>query len=193
MPDNSIFETSTLPDPPKLCEAVIKNRSTNVNDDITTQRRGRFFDDCHVFGIISAWLAWLPSRHPWPPRYSIKKRAILKRSDGKNCFLMLQPHPPGLRSVSQPRTARLKKALNGSWACGLSPMHPANRFTFHGRRKAPRTAALRFGRALFAAVSTKNRAPRLTELGKTGFHSLPRLHLTQYPLHHVRNKPLGVL
>jgi MinD superfamily P-loop ATPase len=62
-------------------------------------------------------------------------------------------------------------------------MHPANRFTFHSWRKTARTAALGFGCALFAAVSTKNRALRLTELGKSGFHTLPRLHLTQDPLH----------
>lgn len=72
-------------------------------------------------------------------------------------------------------------------------MHPANQFAFHCRRKAPRTAALRFGRALVAAVLAKDQAARLTELGKSGFHTLPRLHLTQDPLHHVRNKPLGVL
>lgn len=67
-------------------------------------------------------------------------------------------------------------------------MHPANRFAFHRRRKAPRTAALRFRGALIAAVLAKDQAARLTELGKSGFHTLSRLYLAQNPLRLVRKK-----
>lgn len=106
---------------------------------------------------------------------------------------MLQPHLPRLRSVGQPSPARANKTFLGSWACGLPPVHPANRFAFHSRSPAPCTTALGFSLALIAVVLAKDQAARLTELGKSGFHTLPRLHLTQDPLHHVRNKPLGVL
>jgi hypothetical protein len=58
-------------------------------------------------------------------------------------------------------------------------MHPANRFTFHRRPTAPHTTALGFGHALVAAVLAKDQAARLTELGKSGFHTLPHLRLTQ--------------
>ena len=113
----------------------------------------------------------------------MEKCAFFERANSKHCLLVLNPHPPGLRSVSQPRTARSKKAFLGSWACGLSPVHPANRFAFHGRRKAPHTTALGFGRALIAAVVAKDQAARLTKLGKSGFHTLSQFRLTQDPLH----------
>ena len=71
-------------------------------------------------------------------------------------------------------------------------MHPANRFTFHSRRKTPRTTTLRFGRALVAAVLAKDQAARLAELGKSGFHALSRFHLAQDPLHLQLNWYLGV-
>jgi hypothetical protein len=109
--------------------------------------------------------------------------AFFECTNSKHCLLVLKPHPPGLRSVSQPGTARSKKALLGSWACGFTPMHPANRFAFHSRSPAPCTTALGFSRALVAAVLAKDQAARLTKLGKSGFHMLPRLHLTQDPLH----------
>ena len=96
---------------------------------------------------------------------------------------MSQTYPPGLRSVIQLGTSRSEKAFLGSWACGLPPVHPTNRFAFNSRRKAPRTTALRFRRALIAAVLTKDRAARLSELGKSRVHTLTRLRFTQDPLH----------
>ena len=66
-------------------------------------------------------------------------------------------------------------------------MHPTNRFAFHGRRKTTLTTTLGFGIALVAVVLAKYQAARLTELGKSGFHTLPRLHLTQDPLHQGLN------
>jgi len=78
------------------------------------------------------------------------------------------------------------------WACGLSPVHPANRFAFHRRRSAPHTAALGFGRALIAVVLAKDQDARLAELGKSGFHVLSQFHLAQDPLHLQLNWYLGV-
>ena len=121
--------------------------------------------------IISAYLVWLPSRQPGPPRDSMEKCALFECTNSKHCLLVLKPHPPALRSVSQSRTTRLKKAFLGSWACGLPPVHSANRFAFHGRCKAPHTTTLGFRGALVAAVLTENRAPWLTKLGKTGLHA----------------------
>jgi hypothetical protein len=62
-------------------------------------------------------------------------------------------------------------------------VHSANRFAFYGRRKAPNTTALGFGRTFIAAVLAKDNDARLSELGKSGFHALSRFHLAQDPLH----------
>ena len=130
-----------------------------------------------------ACLVWLPSCQPGAPRDSMEKYPLFNFTNSKHCLLVLKPSPSGLRSVGQPRTARSKKALLGSWARGLSPVHSANRFTFHSRRKTPSTTALRFRRALIAVVLAKDQAAWFMELGKSGFHALPRFHLAQDPLH----------
>ena len=66
-------------------------------------------------------------------------------------------------------------------------MHPANRFAFHCWGKTTHTTTLGFGLALVAVVLAKDQAARLAELGKSGFHTFSRLHLTQDPLHQGLN------
>jgi len=59
------------------------------------------------------------------------KGALLKGANSKHCFLVLKSHSAGLPSVNELCTTRPQDTFLGPRTCRLSPVHPANWFTFH--------------------------------------------------------------